>query len=610
MPDISATIGPDDPAALVSALRSGVDPETWRRAVGELRRRPEAFAPYVRRTLRVRVLSTSTGDLLAELLPVAGLAAGLGIEVTQAPYGQLEQELFDPHSATCRERPDYVLLVPSSDDLGLGDLAGREPGEVVAGAVQRWSRLWTAARDAQIGVCQFLFAPPAADPFGSAALRFPASPSAIVAQVNAGLRARDDVVVVDCERLASEHGLRGWRDDRYWFAARQAVSLGALPAVARATGAALAADVGLSRRCVVVDLDNTLWDGVVGEDGIDGVGLGASPRGEAFTAFQDHLLTLHRRGVALAVASKNDADLARRAIAGVPGMRLRPEHLAAVVADWRPKSEQLREIASRLSLGLDSLAFADDNPAERLEVRRALPQVDVIDLPASPSDYVAALAGRPTLEPGRSTSADRLRNGSYAGLRAAAELREGAATLDDFLDDLLMEGGVSPVDGALLPRVAQLVQKTNQFNLTTRRRTEQEVAALAADPHWICVALSLRDRLADHGIVGVGFAVLQGDEAVVDTLLMSCRVIGRTAEQLLLGELGRAAAGRGCTTFVGCYRATDRNALVADLYPRLGFSPQGAVDGEQRYSLPLAALDTLTTRHIACAGSDERTVRQ
>ncbi len=595
---------------LVAALRSTVDPEVWRQAAAELDRHPEAFAAHVRRPLRVGVLSTSTGDLLAQLLPAAGLAVGLGLEVTQAPYGQIEQELLAAGSATRRVPPDYVLLVPNTDDLALGDLAGRRPDEVVEAAVRRWSRLWDAARTAGIGVCQHLFTPPAADPFGAGALGFPESPSSVVAQVNSRLRAREDVVFVDCERLAAEHGLREWRDDRYWFAARQAVSLGALPAVARATAAALAADQGLSRRCVVVDLDNTLWDGVVGEDGIDGVALTSSPRGEAFAAFQEYLLTLHRRGVALAVATKNDADLARHAIAGVPGMRLRPEHLAAVVADWRPKSEQLRDLASRLSLGLDSLAFADDNPAERLEVRRALPEVDVVDLPASPSGYVAALAGRPTLEPGRLTAEDRQRNASYAGLRAAAELREGTALLDDFLDDLAMEAVVRPVDEALLPRVTQLLQKTNQFNLTTRRRSSPEVAALAADPRWVCVALSLRDRLADHGVVGVGFAALRGDEAVVDTLVLSCRVIGRTAEQLLLGELGSAAAERGCTTLVGCYRPTDRNGLVAELYPRLGFTPQDEADGERRYSLPLAALDTIATRHIAGAASGERTVQR
>jgi FkbH-like protein len=595
-----------DAAELIAALRSTLEPGTWRHAVAEIKRCPQAFAPYVRRELRVRMLATSTSDLLIGLLPAAGLAAGLGLKLTQAPFGQLEQELLDATSATYRESPDYVLVMPGTDDLALGELAGREPDDVVAAAVRRWTGLWDAARSAQIGVCQYLFTPPAADPFGVAALRFPESPSTVVTRINAELRAKGEVVLVDCERLAAEHGLRNWRDDRYYFAARQSVSLTALPALARATAAALAADQGLSRRCVVVDLDNTLWDGVVGEQGIDEVALTATPRAEAHLAFQKHLLALHRRGIALAVASKNDLDLARRAIAEVPGMRLRPEHFAAVVADWRPKSEQLQDVASRLSLGLDSLAFVDDNAAECLEVRRALPEVDVIELPANPSDYVAALAGRPTLEPGRLTAADRQRNASYAGLRAAAELRERATSLDDFLADLTMRASVCPVDGATVPRVAQLVQKTNQFNLTTRRRTAQQVAALADDPHWVCLTLSLRDRFADHGIVGVGFAALHGEQAVVDTLLLSCRVIGRTAERLLLSELGRAAADRGCKALVGCYRATDRNALVAELYPRLGFAPADAVESEQRYVLPLPALDELATPHIA----SERMVRR
>jgi FkbH-like protein len=601
--DSKPALQAEEATELVAALRSTLDPRLWQRAAAELERGPDAFAPHIRRRLRVRLLATSTSDLLARLLPVAGVAAGLGIELTQAPYGQIEQELLDRASQTHRQPPDYVLLVPSTDDLALGELAEREPDAVASAAVRRWPRLWQAARSAQIGVCQLLFTPPAADPYGSAAALFPQSPSAVVAKVNAELRAggdvSSDVVFVDCERLAAEHGLGRWRDDRYYFAARQAVSLDALPGLARATAAAIAAQEGLSRRCVVVDLDNTLWDGVVGEDGIDGVALEATPRGEAFRAFQEYLLLLHRRGVALAVASKNDLELAKRAIATVAGMRLAPEHFAAVVADWRPKSQQLRDISSRLSLGLDSLAFVDDNAAECLEVRRALPQVDVVGLPANPSDYVAALAGRPTLAPGRITSADRQRNASYAGLRAAEALREQAASLDDFLADLAMRASVRRVDDASAPRVAQLLQKTNQFNLTTRRHTAQRVAALIDDPQWVCLSLSLRDRFADHGLVGVGFATLHDDRAVVDTLLLSCRVIGRTAERLLLQELGRAAAGRGCKALVGCYRATDRNAVVAGLYPQLGFAPDGTVDGEQRYVLPLAALDGLDAPHIA-----------
>ncbi len=589
-------------AEVVAALRATGDPVRWRRAAAVVERDPADFVSYIRRRVRVRVLATSTSDLFTRLLPAAGVSVGLGLDVAQAPYGQLEQELLDATSLTHREPPDYVLLVPATDDLALCDIPDRGPAALVGSAVQRWTQLWDAAARARIRVCQHLFTPPTADPFGTGALAFPESPSAVVARINAGLRyrarARSDVVLVDCERLAAEHGLRRWRDDRYYYAARQAVSLEALPVLAGATAAVLAAEEGLSRRCLVVDLDNTLWDGVVGEDGIDGVALGASPRGEAFRAFQEHLLMLYRRGVALAVASKNDQGLVERALAEVQGMRLRPEHFATVVADWRPKSEQLRDVASRLSLGLDSLAFIDDNAAEGLEVRCALPEVDVIVLPRHPSDYVAAVAGRPTLEPGKITLADRQRNMSYEGLRAAEALREGVTSMEDFLAGLRMRATIHPVNEVTLARVVQLLQKTNQFNLTTRRRTAQEVVALTRDSRWVCLALSLSDRFADHGIIGVAFAVIEGEEAVVDTLLLSCRVIGRTAERLLLEELGRAAIARGCTSLIGNYRPTDRNAVVAEMYRGLGFSSEGVVDGQHRYVLPLSALDQLRAPHI------------
>jgi FkbH-like protein len=600
-PTLQQTVPAGEVADLVAALRATLEPGTWRQAAIAVGGRPDLFAPYIVGSIRVRVLGTSTTDLFVRLLPPAGVAAGLGLDVAQAPFGQLEQELLDDDSETYRNSPDYVLLATATEDLALGEIAQRGADAVVVSAVERWTRLWRTARSRRLRVCQHLFTPPAVDPFGVNALRFPDSPSAVVARINQELcaRADEDVVLVDCERLAAEHGLRRWRDDRFFFAARQAVSLEALPVLARATAAALAAAEGLSRRCVVVDLDNTLWDGVIGEDGIDGVALGATARGDAFRSFQDHLLMLHRRGVALAVASKNDLDLAQRAIAAVPGMRLGPAHFAAVVADWRPKSEQLRDVAERLSLGLDSLALVDDNRAECREVRLALPQVDVVELPANPSDYVAALAGRPTLEPGRLTEADRVRNASYEGRREAESLRERAASLDDFLADLTMLGSVRPVDDASLPRVAQLVTKTNQFNLVTRRRSAEMIRALAGDPRWVCLCLSLSDRFADHGVVGVGFAAIDGECALVDTLLLSCRVIGRTAERLLLAELGRAAAQRGCSVLVGAYRSSERNAVVSALYPDLGFVADGEVDGEQRFLLPLSSLNLLATPHIA-----------
>jgi len=593
---------PPEPVTILDALRQPQNAAAWRRAADYAGRNPEDFAGFVRRRTTLRLLSTTTAELLARLLPAGGLAVGLDLEVDVAPYGQLEQELLDGSSDTARSNVQWLLLSLEYEDLGVDDIPDVGPDAVVAAAVARWTGLWAAARAQGKSVLQQLAAPPATDPWGAAAMVAADSPTAVVARINNELRRRAETeVLIDAELLARRHGSRRWRNDRYYFATRQAVALDALPLLASTITATLAAELGLSRRCLVLDLDNTLWDGVVGEEGIEGLSLTGGPRAESFRAFQAHLLGLRSRGVALAVASKNDIELAERAIAEVDGMRLRPEHFVAVVADWRPKSEQIIDIAARLGLGLDAVAFVDDNPAECLEVRRALPEVDVIELPAQPFDFVAALAERPTLHPPRATPDDRLRAASYQGLREAESVREQHTSVEEFLDDLRMRAVVRVVDHETVPRAAQLVGKTNQFNLTSLRRSEQELAELSVDSEWICLTLSLRDRLADHGVVGLALARKDGPSAIIDTLLLSCRVIGRTAERVLLEEVGRVAASRGCAQLVGLYRPTARNGLVADLYPRLGFAPAAAEPGRDvdRFTFDLAEVDLLKTCHIS-----------
>jgi FkbH-like protein len=252
-------------------------------------------------------------------------------------------------------------------------------------------------------------------------------------------------------------------------------------------------------------------------------------------------------------------------------MVLGPEHFAAVVADWRPKSAQLASISEYLRLPLDSLVFVDDNPAECAEVGLAHPGVDVVPLPGHPADYTAALAGRPTLAASAVTEADSLRTASYQALAAADRLRDDTPSLEEFLDQLRMVARVRPLDEESLPRVAQLVKKTNQFNTTTRRHGEADLRRRAAAPDWICLTLELGDRFGRHGVVGVLLLHTAPPVAEIDTLLLSCRVIGRTAERRLLARAGELAARAGCTTLRGLYTPSGRNDLVRDLYPKLGF---------------------------------------
>jgi FkbH-like protein len=387
------------------------------------------------------------------------------------------------------------------------------------------------------------------------------------------------VSLVDCDRLAGAVGKERWFDDRWWARSKQAVGLDAVPVLARQTAAVIAAAAGLSRKCIVLDLDNTLWGGIVGEDGLAGIRLGGDAPGEAYLAFQEHLLALKRKGVILAVASKNNPGDAREVFERHPEMRIRLDDIAVFLANWDDKPASIRRVAETLGIGLDALVFVDDNPAERQAVRELVPEVDVVALPDDPSGYVRALAAYPWLETAALTDDDRRRTEQYRARAHVAELRSGAGSMEEFLAGLGMRARIAGFDELRLPRITQLVNKTNQFNLTTRRASETEMRRVAEDDGHVDLCLELHDRFADHGLIAVLIARQDGPELDIETFLMSCRVIGRTVEEALVARVCREAAQRGCIRLRGRYVPSPKNAMVADLYERLGFEPAGR-DGD------------------------------
>jgi FkbH-like protein len=595
----------DDAWARVRAALQGGDPAP---AVYSLTRNVLRAASAVRwtppteRRARLAVLCSYEPAELAACLRVACPAFGIDAELYVAPYGQIEQELLSGDGPLTAFAPTHVLLAPSTADLGFPGL-GEEPEQLVADAVARWRGLWEVIRrEHGARVLQHGFVVPDETALGHMSARAPGSRIAMVREVGRrlGLAAGDDVLLVDVERLAAHIGKRRWIDARLWHAARQPMSAEALALLARDTAAVLAGDLGLGARCLVVDLDNTLWGGVIGEDGLDGIAVGSGPEGEAYSAFQEYLRELHSRGVLLAVASKNDLEAARLPFARHPGMRLGLEDFAAFVADWRRKPEQLAEIAQTLGLGLGSLVFADDNPAECAEVSGAWPEISVVCLDVAPSELVSTLAASPRFETPSLSSDDLRRQRSYAARAQAAKLQARAASLPDFWRSLEMQARVRALTPATLDRAAALTQKTNQFNLTLQRRTRAEIEQLTGHEGAICVTLELADRFADHGLIGLGMLTRSDEDsatATIDTLLLSCRVIGRTAEVHLLSHLSRRALDSGIERLRGVYVPGPRNALVADLYPRVGFAP---VDGlEHCWEYDLLASGPLESVYIA-----------
>ena len=401
----------------------------------------------------------------------------------------------------------------------------------------------------------------------------------------------DGVVLWDLDALAAGVGALSWRDPVALHLAKSPFAIGFAPLVADRLCGLIAAFVGKSRRALVLDLDNTCWGGVIGDDGIEGLVLGqGDPAGEAFVAHQQHAQEQRRRGVVLCVCSKNQDAIAREPFRTHPDMILREEHIAVFQANWNDKATNLKAIADRLSLGTEALVFVDDNPAERARVRQLLPEVAVPELPDDPAWFATWLSAAGYFESASLNHEDLMRAARYGDNARRAEVRDTLGDYDAYLASLDMRMTVRRFDRLGRARIAQLIGKSNQFNLTTRRRSEAEVAEIEESDDYIGLQFRLSDAFGDNGMISVVVLRLEGQTAWIDTWLMSCRVLERRVEEAVLNALVRAAAARGATLLIGEYIPTGRNGLVRDHYAGLGFGACGepAGDGSRRWALEVS----------------------
>jgi FkbH-like protein len=397
------------------------------------------------------------------------------------------------------------------------------------------------------------------------------------------------VTIHDVNRLASLVGLWNWGDERFFHLAKLRCAPEHLVPYAHRVASLVKAHLGLSKKCLVLDLDNTLWGGVIGDDGLGGIALGqGDPLGEAYLAFQRYAKALRERGVLLAVCSKNDQANAREPFEKHPEMVLRLEDISCFVANWEDKASNLKRIAAELNIGLNSLVFVDDNPAERALVRDFLPDVAVPEMPEDPADYIRALASHCYFQVVTLSTEDFQRAEYYQADARRKQAQGGQSDLDEFLRTLDMRAQVGPVGEADFERTVQLIGKSNQFNLTTRRHSPADLLGMMQSSEWITRVVKLADRFGDNGLISVLLARQQGDIVEIDTWLMSCRVLQRGVEQFLLNHLVDAARRRGARTLLGEYIPTAKNKLVRDHYRDLGFTLLGnGEDGQTRWRLDL-----------------------
>ncbi|PWU18515.1 MAG: hypothetical protein C5B50_08905 [Verrucomicrobia bacterium] len=559
--------------------------------------------PENRHRTRVAIVGGCNLYPLHELLEHFCEMESQSCEIWLGAYDNYASEIMEEESELYKFRPELLIVLPNLKRcVYTGALTDSTDAQRMEAARLVNSLLVLARKahdktQAEIILTNFLL--PGAHDLGAFRTRTLGADWTFRKLVNLelGLSAPSYVHICDIEFLGYRLGGPQAQDERAWYESKQPCSADLLVEVAREICRLIVALKRAPRKVLVTDLDNTIWGGVAAEDGLEGIELGdTSPRGEAYKAFQKYILLLKQRGVLLAVCSKNDLDKAVEPFEKHPEMVLRMKDFVSFKANWDPKSDNLRQIASELNLGLDSLVFMDDNPAEIEIVRQFTPEVATILLGPDPSQYVSTLADCRYFEPRSITQEDAGRTAQYHSEAQRKALEAAATDMPAYLDSLDMEATIREFAPADVPRLEQLINKSNQFNLTTRRRTAAEVGAVMNDKDFVGFSVRLKDRFADHGLISVLIGRQSGEVMLIDTWLMSCRVLKRQVEDEALNELARLAKLRGCARLEGVYLPTSKNGMVRDFYDRMNFTLRSEAESKREYDLSLDRFQPIPTR--------------
>lgn len=557
--------------------------------------------------IRLAILGGSTTQEVASWVELFLLDRGIRPSIHQSEYNKyFEDTVLDP-SALVAFAPDVVYLHLSTINLGL-DATSISTEEELEAAVQKrmehfstiWNSVWSH------GPCPIVmntFETPALRPFGHLDASRVGGTAHFVGRLNQELareaRRNSRLLLHDTASLIGTSGVANWFSLARWHAYKIPTTPEADVVFGHSLASLIAAAFGRTRKCLILDLDNTLWGGVIGDDGADRIVIGReTPRGEAYLAFQQYVKRLQERGILLAVCSKNDDAVARRGFSH-PDSILQLSDFAGFKANWEPKSENIKALATELNLGLDSFVFVDDNPAERLLVRGQLPMVAVPEVGEDVSQYPAILDAARYFEVVSISAEDAQRTKLYAQNAERDALAQTFKDYGAYLDSLQMVSEIAPFTATYMDRIAQLTNKTNQFNLTTRRYTKTEMESLAADSQYVTLYGRLTDVFGDNGLVSV-IVGRRVDRALhIDLWLMSCRVLKRGMEDAMLDALVSQARRVGCDSLIGAYIPTPRNGMVAEHYATLGFEPLPAgEDTTTLWKLDLAAGYTPRNTHI------------
>lgn len=546
------------------------------------------------KTIKLALLGDVATQHLAMMIRTLLAKHKIRAEIYEGGYGAAELEVFNAGSEFFKFDPHIVVILQSTHANRDRYYASPRPEAFAPEGVLRFGAIWEAIhKNSKALIIQSNVALPYERLFGQYDHHVPGSLHSCMMDFNQRLsraaRMAKNVRILDIEYLASYIGRKEWFDEKMWAVAKTLCAPKYLPLVAQSIVDIALSQEGRGVKCLVLDLDNTLWGGVIGDDGIEGIVLGhGHPEGEAFQIFQRFLLALKNRGIVLAVSSKNDQATALKPFREHPEMVLKEEDITVFVANWENKADNIRHIREVLNIGFDSMLFLDDSSFERNLVRERLPEVIVPELPEDPADFIKFLSELNLFETASFSEEDARRADMYRGEAARTSLQREFSSIDDYLASLQMCAHIARFDEFHLPRIAQLILRSNQFNLTTRRYSQEVCAEFMRDEKYHPFYVTLSDKFGDYGLIGLAILKREGERAVVDVWLMSCRVLSRGVEELMMNHAVEKAREWGCTELIGEYIPTPKNAMVKEFYPKFGFELVSDTAGTTTWKLPLA----------------------
>jgi FkbH-like protein len=526
--------------------------------------------------VRLAILFDSSSQFFHQAIKGYGKLTGLNYEIYESDYNQVEKEILTGNSKLYQSDPDFIIIGYSTQKLYQKFFVTKDRVSFADQMLEKFKDLCeTLCSRKKTNIIFFNFTEGLPSVFGNFSNKIPDSFLYQVRKINFELMnfasSRNNFFILDINLLQHIHGEDFVTDPKLLTNSDISFSLKILPYIAKNVNDIILSFKGKSKKCLILDLDNTLWGGVIGDDGVENIQIGSLGIGKAFTLFQMWIKQLKERGILLVVCSKNNEELAKEPFISHPDMILKMEDFVLFVANWKNKNENIHFIQQTLNIGFDSFVFIDDNPVEREIIRKQYPDITVPELPEDPSEFLPYLSKLNLFETISFTDEDLARTKLYQEESNRVLLKQNYLNEDEFLENLKMYSRIENLNKFNLPRINQLFTRTNQFNLRTKRYTLTELEEISSSTEYISFAVYLKDKYGDYGLISVVILKKEKTFLFIDNWVMSCRVFNRGLEKFIFNHILKISRECGFTLLTGEYIPTAKNKVVADLFKNLGF---------------------------------------